>query len=216
MPPKSYQPSPLKSHDDYDKQDSDDDFSTRHFKQPDFSALRLENLNAEPETQDFHFPSQRDHDQEDGEANSRASHSLASSPLHFTARKRITSTVERKDSDEESSTQSRTESMREAELLEFIDHRIALGYAQTEVIEALEATTMTTGNAGEVMEFLREGKGIPTHIQGVWTARDDAALEEDNSEFERVLAKHGKKRVRQRRRFLEDQRQARRLFNESL
>jgi hypothetical protein len=152
----------------------------------------------EPETQDFHFPPP-----EPGQPNTYIS--LSSSPTPQSKpppRPRVASAEE--------STQSQTESERKAdELQAFFDRFIALGYQDDIIVEALEATTMETGEAPHVMEHLTQGHGIPEDVEGVWTSWDDDALAtgEGSVEFERVVRKHGLRRVGLRRRFLEDARE---------
>lgn len=64
-----------------------------------------------------------------------------------------------------------------AELKEWIKFYQSLGYEQKYVIKALMATSMSTGGAAaEAMESLKQGNGLPTHMEGVWTDRDDKAL----------------------------------------
>ncbi|KAM0344036.1 hypothetical protein ACHAPU_007939 [Fusarium lateritium] len=54
----------------------------------------------------------------------------------------------------------------------------AMGYPRHIVVEALKSTTLTPGNlALTVMQHLKEGRGIPTRYEGIWTDRDDADLE---------------------------------------
>lgn len=58
-----------------------------------------------------------------------------------------------------------------------IDRFCSLGYPKDIVLQALRATTWRLGDAGQVMEILKRGEGIPQRAQGVWTQRDDEALE---------------------------------------
>lgn len=62
------------------------------------------------------------------------------------------------------------------ELSELIQHYESLGYAHKTVIEGLQRTTMAPGLATVVMQSLQEGKGVPAHHEGIWTARDDTGL----------------------------------------
>lgn len=106
---------------------------------------------------------------------------------------------------EDSSTQSQTDSQREAaEIQELIDHYVSLGYPEEIVQEAMLATTLETGDVAIVMEGLMRGHGIPDHIEGVWTAEDDRAvrLNEDSEEYTRVLKKHKEARCVKRRQLL--------------
>lgn len=65
---------------------------------------------------------------------------------------------------------------KEKELSDLIQHYESLGYANKTVIEGLKRTTMTPGLATVVMQSLQEGKGVPTHHEGIWTDRDDVGL----------------------------------------
>ncbi|KAJ4158650.1 uncharacterized protein LMH87_009166 [Akanthomyces muscarius] len=62
------------------------------------------------------------------------------------------------------------------ELSDLIQHYESLGYAHKTVIEGLQRTTMAPGLATVVMQSLQEGKGVPAHHEGIWTARDDTGL----------------------------------------
>lgn len=96
---------------------------------------------------------------------------------------------------------------------------MALGYPQPIVIEALKHTTMTPGSlAALVMESLRDGRGVPTHHEGIWTDRGDRGLWQADAaargpeadpeevrrakEYRRLMHKHGRERIELRRRFL--------------
>ncbi|PQE26888.1 Telomeric repeat-binding factor 2-interacting 1 protein [Rutstroemia sp. NJR-2017a BVV2] len=162
---------------------------------PSFSRIEAQKSLLEPETQDFHFP---DLD----------TIVVPSSPP--TRAPRQPSPILDSTLHDDSSTQSQPESENDVEVYEFIDSRVALGYPEDIVIEALVATTMETGDATVVMESLRNGDPIPDNMAGVWTKEDDKALENDDEqgkEFRRVLEKHGEWRVEQRRNFLEDNRE---------
>lgn len=105
-------------------------------------------------------------------------------------------------------------------LAETIDHFISIGYPENIVIQGLKAATMNVGLAGSAMESLMAGKGIPTHHEGIWTQRDDQALELVDSamvshgkqsekemrkiqrEWRRLSYKHGVERIEERRKFL--------------
>lgn len=53
----------------------------------------------------------------------------------------------------------------------------SLGYSHDIVIKALVATSMRTGGAAaQTMESLKQKQGLPTHMEGVWTQRDDNSL----------------------------------------
>lgn len=108
-------------------------------------------------------------------------------------------------------------------LVETIERFISMGYAKPIALKALKATTLVPGEAGLVMESLMRGDGIPSHHEGIWTERDDEALELVNSvgsikvarspaevelkrrvtkERTRLLAKHGIERIEARTEFL--------------
>lgn len=62
-------------------------------------------------------------------------------------------------------------------LSDWINHYQSF-YPRPIVNIGLKATTMTPGGqAAETMESLRQGKGIPTNYEGVWTERDDKGVE---------------------------------------
>lgn len=156
----------------------------------------------EPETQDFHYPSQQH-----GEIESALSESSSRARKAQNESKAPTGRVGISGGP---STQSQTASKRNSDLKSFIDRYISLGYPQNIVIQALQATTMHTGDAGMVMEELHNGHGIPENVQGVWTSTDDAALDDDSHpRFKEVVEKHGEERVGLRRGFLAAQRAAR-------
>lgn len=166
-----------------------------------FSKTRTQaskTVQYEPETQDFQFsnavegengPPQSEHVQEDVLTAAESDAAVARSIR------------------EDSSTQSQTDSQREgAEVQEFLDHYIALGYPEEVVRDAMLATTLETGDVATVMEDIMRGVGIPQNIEGVWTAEDDRAVRmiENNQEYARVVLKHGEARCVRRRQFLSD------------
>jgi len=202
----TYQSSPLKPPDE--EEDEEDNLFVQPFRQPDFARPELKAHIVEPETQDFHFPPS---DGDDAE-----SFITLTSP-----HRKITSSGHAPDpgrnSREDSSTQSQTDYQREAaDLQAYIDFYISMGYPQDIVIKALQATTMETGDAAVVMESLIKENCVPRNIQGVWTKEDDDALENvEGKEFDRILAKHGPKRVITRQRFMTDRQEARRELGKS-
>jgi hypothetical protein len=164
----------------------------------------------EPETQDFHFPPELDHDEKNSWAEvspspppqsqyQHSSNGMSNAATHGTAHS----------TQYDSSTQSQTESQHAEKIQEFVDHHVALGIPQEIVVDALSATTMETANASPVMEDLLNGDGIPENIAGVWTTWDDDALEAEvqSSEYKALIKKHGIKRIGARRRFLRDLRE---------
>ncbi|KAI1817287.1 hypothetical protein GGS20DRAFT_574917 [Poronia punctata] len=103
-----------------------------------------------------------------------------------------------------------------------IDHFISLGYSPETVVRSLKATSWIIGNAGQVMEMLKQGEPLPQRTSGVWTPRDDDALmlvfssssssssagtEEEKKkrrekEMRRLKRKHGDEQIRLRKRYL--------------
>ncbi|PNY26866.1 Telomeric repeat-binding factor 2-interacting protein 1 [Tolypocladium capitatum] len=105
---------------------------------------------------------------------------------------------------------------------EVVEYYESLGYPHRIVVDALRRTTMTPGGlAALVMQSLKDGSGVPSHHEGVWTDRDDKGLHLVDSihadepsvelkerrrakkEFDRLVAKHGLDRIELRRLFLE-------------
>ncbi|EGX92688.1 transcription factor Rap1, putative [Cordyceps militaris CM01] len=97
---------------------------------------------------------------------------------------------------------------KERELSDLIQHYESLGYAHETVVEGLRRTTMTPGLAAEVMQSLRDGRGVPAHHEGIWTDVDDAGLrlvvgagpDLDQEDGEVVRSKAAMKAVRKARR----------------
>lgn len=97
-----------------------------------------------------------------------------------------------------------------------IENFIRLGYDEETVLDALAATTNDVEVATQVMDNIKDGKGIPTNLAGVWTSRDDKALRKCHEvasgksggdpekardavqERERLIKKHTMKRCRAR------------------
>merc|ERR1712093_261330 len=106
----------------------------------------------------------------------------------------------------DSSTQSQTESQKDALLEAFITKHVSDGYAQDVVIEALESTSMSIKETLAVMESLANGEGIPEDMPGVWTSWDDEALRvgRGTEEYNRILRKHGISRIAMRKKYLRD------------
>ena len=109
------------------------------------------------------------------------------------------------------------------EIKKWVEHYQSLGYSHKIVVEGLERTTMTLGLASHVMQCLKDGQGVPSHYEGIWTDRDDKSLrlvdsvdpqhepvtsEEQRQmrrakkESDRIMKKHGVERMEDRRRFL--------------
>lgn len=188
---------------------SDDEMNLKPIRRPNVKGSQLRSKETqqarEPATQDFHFPPPDDEDIESLETwNPTPSQKTKSALESDAAAARSLN---------EDSSQPQTDLQREEIVLRaFIDHYVALGYPENIVIEALGVTTMETGDAAVVMEALMKGDDIPRNIQGVWTTEDDEALEGsvNSDDFERVLAKHGARRVFTRQRFIAEREEARR------
>ncbi|KAF3068295.1 hypothetical protein GL218_08326 [Daldinia childiae] len=100
---------------------------------------------------------------------------------------------------------------------DIIDRFCSLGYPRGIVLKSLRATTWRLGDAGQVMEILKRGEELPQRTHGVWTQRDDDALElvisnqppkDDKEKRKRVKArerlekKHGPELIELRRKYL--------------
>ncbi|KAI1772233.1 TRF2-interacting telomeric protein/Rap1 C terminal domain-containing protein [Hypoxylon cercidicola] len=81
-----------------------------------------------------------------------------------------------------------------------IDRFCSLGYPRKMVLQALRATTWRLGDAGQVMEMLKQGKEVPQRTHGVWTQRDDDALKLVTSDQPPRDEKEERKRARARKR----------------
>lgn len=104
------------------------------------------------------------------------------------------------DSELDSDSESRSQDSLTAEHQKYLD----LGYSSEVILEAFHAVNFVYGNAKVVMDRLREGDDIPDYIPGVWTKRDDDALDKTaGPEYERIWRKHGKKLIDQRKAFKE-------------
>ncbi|KAF2966446.1 hypothetical protein GQX73_g7131 [Xylaria multiplex] len=103
---------------------------------------------------------------------------------------------------------------------DIIDHFVSLGYTRDIVLRSLKATSWIIGNAGQVMEMLKQGDPLPPRTTGVWTQRDDDSLalvfsneapsdarEEKRraKEARRLQAKHGAEQIALRKRYLLDE-----------
>ncbi|KAI1141238.1 TRF2-interacting telomeric protein/Rap1 C terminal domain-containing protein [Hypoxylon sp. FL0543] len=84
-----------------------------------------------------------------------------------------------------------------------IDRFCSLGYPKNIVLQALRATTWRLGDAGQVMEILNRGEGLPQRTHGVWTQRDDDALKLITSSEPSKDEKEERKRARARKRLEE-------------
>lgn len=103
---------------------------------------------------------------------------------------------------------------------DIIDHFVSLGYGRDIVLRSLKATSWVIGNAGQVMEMMKQGGPLPPRTTGVWTQRDDDALalvfsneppsdekEEKKraKEMRRLQAKHGAEQIALRKTYLLDE-----------
>ncbi|KAI3321161.1 hypothetical protein HD806DRAFT_503172 [Xylariaceae sp. AK1471] len=103
---------------------------------------------------------------------------------------------------------------------DIIDRFVSFGYSREIVLRSLKATTWIIGNAGQVMEMLKQGEPLPQRTTGVWTQRDDESLalvysnvppanskEEKKraKEMRRLQAKHGAEQVTLRKKYLLDE-----------
>ncbi|TGO08917.1 hypothetical protein BTUL_0186g00210 [Botrytis tulipae] len=149
------------------------------------------NLTVEPETQDFYYP---DIDNQ----------ALPVSPTPI-RRKRTPGPII--DLSRDSSAESEAEAEAETDSQDIVDIElakyIALGYSEDIIYEALKASTYDFDIASPVMNQLQMGHGVPDDLAGVWTQRDDDALEwRKGKEYERVREKHGDERIHARIKFL--------------
>ncbi|KAI1741433.1 TRF2-interacting telomeric protein/Rap1 C terminal domain-containing protein [Xylaria scruposa] len=103
---------------------------------------------------------------------------------------------------------------------DIIDHFVSLGYSKSIVLRSLKATSWIIGNAGQVMEMMKQGEPLPPRTTGVWTQRDDDSLalvyskeppsdakaeKKRAKEMERLQAKHGPEQIALRKRYLLDE-----------
>ncbi|TGO27151.1 hypothetical protein BPAE_0046g00120 [Botrytis paeoniae] len=149
------------------------------------------NLTVEPETQDFYYP----------DIDNQAPQ-VSPTPVR---RKRIPGPII--DLSRDSSAESQAEAEVEADSQDIVDIELAkyidLGYSEDIIYKALIASTYDFDIASPVMNQLQMGHGIPNDLAGVWTQRDDNALERrKGKEYERVREKHGDERIHARIKFL--------------
>ncbi|KAI1303997.1 TRF2-interacting telomeric protein/Rap1 C terminal domain-containing protein [Xylaria venustula] len=101
-----------------------------------------------------------------------------------------------------------------------IDRFVSLGYSKAIVLRSLKATSWILGNAGQVMEMLKQGEPLPPRTTGVWTQRDDESLalvyshtppstakeeKKREREMKRLQGKHGTEQIALRKRYLLDE-----------
>ncbi|KAF5871550.1 putative transcription factor rap1 protein [Botrytis fragariae] len=145
------------------------------------------NLTVEPETQDFYYP----------DIDNQAP-PVSPTPVR---RKRTPGPIIdlSRDSSAESEAEADSQDIVDIELAKYI----ALGYSEDIIYDALMASTYDFDIASPVMNQLQMGHGIPDDLAGVWTQRDDDALERrKGKEYERVREKHGDERIHARIKFL--------------
>ncbi|TGO53044.1 hypothetical protein BOTNAR_0306g00070 [Botryotinia narcissicola] len=146
-------------------------------------------LTVEPEKQDFYYP----------DIDTQA---LPVSPTPV-RRKRTPGPII--DLSRDSSAESEAEA--EADSQDIVDIElakyIALGYSEDIIYEALKASTYDFDIASPVMNQLQMRHEVPDDLAGIWTQRDDDALERrKGKEYERVREKHGDERIHARIKFL--------------
>ncbi|KAI1278363.1 TRF2-interacting telomeric protein/Rap1 C terminal domain-containing protein [Xylaria sp. FL0933] len=103
---------------------------------------------------------------------------------------------------------------------DIIDRFVSLGYSKDIVLRSLKATSWIIGNAGQVMEMLKQGEPLPPRTSGVWTQRDDDSLalvyshtppstikeeKKREKELKRLQAKHGDEQIALRKQYLLDE-----------
>ncbi|TGO53822.1 hypothetical protein BCON_0117g00150 [Botryotinia convoluta] len=147
------------------------------------------NLTIEPETQDFYYP----------DIDNQAP-TVSPTPVR---RKRTPGPII--DLSRDSSAESEAEAEADSQdivNIEFAKY-IDLGYSEDVIYKALIASTYDFDIASPVMNQLQMGHGIPDDLAGVWTQRDNDALERrKGKEYERVREKHGDERIQARIKFL--------------
>ncbi|KZL84980.1 transcription factor [Colletotrichum incanum] len=103
-----------------------------------------------------------------------------------------------------------------AELEDLIDRFDTFGYARKDIITALNATSLCTPLATDLLKYLKKHKELPSNWQGVWTANDDKRLrrvddgdleaETDRPKLQKywdyLVKKHTLERIERRREFL--------------
>ncbi|KAL3464027.1 TRF2-interacting telomeric protein/Rap1 C terminal domain-containing protein [Aspergillus heterothallicus] len=75
----------------------------------------------------------------------------------------------------------------------WIEDRLSRGKGnESQIIHALQCTSMDPKLADMVLDSMIAGKGIPTSVRGVWTAQDDICVNaQDSREIQSVFDKHG-------------------------
>ncbi|GKT44156.1 uncharacterized protein ColSpa_04337 [Colletotrichum spaethianum] len=102
------------------------------------------------------------------------------------------------------------------ELEDLIDRFDTFGYAREDIVTALNATSLCTPLATDLLKYLRKHKELPNNWQGVWTANDDKRLRRiddanpeagpDRARLQKywgyLVKKHTQERIERRREFL--------------
>ncbi|TKW58488.1 hypothetical protein CTA1_3856 [Colletotrichum tanaceti] len=103
-----------------------------------------------------------------------------------------------------------------AELEDLIDRFDTFGYSREDIVTALNATSLCTPLAIDVLKYLKQHKELPNNWQGVWTQNDDKRLRRvDDADqkagpdrtrlqkyWEYLVKKHMPERIERRREFL--------------
>ncbi|WQF86176.1 Putative TRF2-interacting telomeric protein/Rap1 [Colletotrichum destructivum] len=103
-----------------------------------------------------------------------------------------------------------------AELEDLIDRFDSFGYSREDIVTVLNATSLCTPLATDVLKFLKQHKELPHNWQGVWTENDDKRLRRvddadqgagpDRARLQKywdyLVKKHMPERIERRREFL--------------
>ncbi|TQN72931.1 hypothetical protein CSHISOI_02533 [Colletotrichum shisoi] len=103
-----------------------------------------------------------------------------------------------------------------AELEDLIDRFDNFGYSREDIVTALNATSLCTPLATDVLKYLKQHKELPHNWQGVWTENDDKRLRRfdvadqgagpDRARLQKywdyLVKKHMPERIERRRKFL--------------
>lgn len=221
------QSSPLK-YPELNNHEDDEDFDVIYHRSTKFTQAVQSTVHSsipsrvlEPETQDFHFlPEQQNYTNPADDltpspprsspklpSQTKSSQTKSSQPKSSTGATHGTPHSSNKK--EDSSTQSQTESEKDAARQVYIDTQIAMGSPLDVILEALASTCNEETNAGYVIEQLMIGEGIPENVRGVWTYHDDQAASKGrhDPDWDRVVKKHGGlKQIFKRRTFLKEER----------
>lgn len=216
--------------DDPEFESAHETFSPAKRTSSDSISQKLPAKRYEPETQDFYYSQANGAPREPSpeipysspvsrkSASANKGVSAATDPVRGTSQAQKGAEVDvpaaadaAMDAVDDDETQSQSDSQRDAELQAAVDYWVQLGYASDIVAKAFEATSMHTGNVGEVMESLTQGEGIPDNLPGVWTEEDDLTLRrlartgwKEFDDTKELIDKHGEEVVQERIAFLRD------------